>query len=68
MHLRGGVLQQASLVQFLRRIGHKMNHIHQRVLGREALSGLKYSMGTNAPTVNNMYALAYPDFLVEPKE
>lgn len=68
MHLSGGVLHHASLVQFLRRVGHKMKHIRQRVLGREALSGLKYSMGTSAPTANNMYTLAYPDFLVEPKE
>jgi hypothetical protein len=66
MHL--SVLYQASLVQFLRRIGHKMKHVHQRVLGGEALSGFKYSMGNGAPTVNNMYTLAYPDFLVEPIE
>jgi hypothetical protein len=68
MHLSGGVLHQASLVQFLRRIGHKMKHRHQRVLGRGALSGLKHFMSTDAPTANNMYTLAYPDFLVEPKE
>jgi hypothetical protein len=45
-----------------------MKHIHQRVLSREALSGLKYSMGTNALVENNIYILAYPDFLAEPKE
>jgi hypothetical protein len=68
MHLSGGVLHQASLVQFVRRVGHKMKHIRQRVLGREALSGIKCSTGTRALSTDNMYPLAYPDFLVEPKE
>lgn len=68
MHLSGEVLHQASLVQFLRRIARRMKHIHRRVLGGEALSGLKDSMGFGASTANNMYALAYPDSLVEPKE
>jgi hypothetical protein len=68
MHLSGGALHQASLVQFVRRVGQKMKHILQRVLGREALSGLKCSMGTRALSADNMYTLAYPDFLVEPKE
>jgi hypothetical protein len=58
MHLSGGVLHQASLVQFLRKIGHKIKHIHQRVLGGEALSGLKYSMGIDAATANNMCSAA----------
>jgi hypothetical protein len=38
------------------------------VLVREALSGLKHFMGTDTPTANNIFILAYPDFLVEPKE
>jgi hypothetical protein len=42
--------------------------LHQSVLVREAVSGLRHFMGTDTPTANNMHTLAYSDFLVEPKE
>jgi hypothetical protein len=54
MHLSGGVLHQASLVQFLRRIGHKIKHIRQQVLSIEALSTLKYLIVAYTLTVNNL--------------
>ena len=67
-HLSGGVLHQPSVGQSIRRIGHKTKHIRQRVLGREAVSGLKYSVDTNVLTETNMYTFTNPDSLVESKQ